>query len=383
MKQTMSLCLAVLCTVASVSAASAQETLKLGASVGRTGYVTPYDAPWLRGIQLAADALNEKNGVLGRKVAVVDEDNKSNPQQAVVDVQKMIASDKVSAFINGHTSAANFAVAGLLVRAQLPMIVASILPQRPEEQKWAFSVLPPPRFEIETDFAYLRDRSQVRKIGILKDPTPYGQLMANLATQMAGNFGLEIVASEPYQVGDNDYSVQLGRIRSAGAGAVLVSGPSGSGLTIAKNMQNLGLKDMLFVGPINTREVALGVAGVIGERYLFPAPLIQIVQYDLSQIQDSAARAAASEFVRHWTAKNADADPSLAARSWDAAMMLAKATEAAKSVDGSAIRDQFEKLPEYKGVSATFNFSPEQHMGVVTNPYVMGVVRDGKVAIAK
>ena len=57
---------------------------------------------------------------MGRKLEVVVEDNRSEPQEAVTVYRKMISSDNVNVFISGCVSAGNFAAAGLVVRAQDP-----------------------------------------------------------------------------------------------------------------------------------------------------------------------------------------------------------------------------------------------------------------------
>ena len=89
------------------------------------------DRGWRDGVEVAAAALNAKGGIMGRKIEVITEDNKSEPQEAVTVYRKMISSDKVDIFLSGCVSAGNFAAAPLTVRAQIPMVLCSILPQSP------------------------------------------------------------------------------------------------------------------------------------------------------------------------------------------------------------------------------------------------------------
>ncbi len=71
-------------------AAVAQETVKIGyidplsgggASVGEVG---------LKTFQFLADELNAKGGILGKKVEIVPLDNKTNPQESLIQAQKAI-----------------------------------------------------------------------------------------------------------------------------------------------------------------------------------------------------------------------------------------------------------------------------------------------------
>src|SRR6476619_4145479 len=138
----------------SVAAASAQDTYKIGMSAGLTGYAATVDRAWRDGVEIAIATLNARGGIMGRKIELVVEDNRSESQEAVTVYRKMITSDKVNVFDSGCVSAGNFAAAQFVVRAQIPMVLCSILPQQLDHVKWAFTTIPPPRFEIETRLEY-------------------------------------------------------------------------------------------------------------------------------------------------------------------------------------------------------------------------------------
>jgi ABC-type branched-subunit amino acid transport system substrate-binding protein len=362
--------------------ATAQETIKIGSSLGLTGYGSLTDSHWRDGLELAIAAVNAKGGVLGKKLQLVYEDNKSVPQEAVVVYRKMMSEDKVVAFDSGCISAGNFAAASFVTKAKLPMFLCSILPRLPDEQKWAFSFLPPPKFEVDSRYEYLKNKTDIRKIGILGDPSPYGTLMRNIAVEEAKNYGLEVAANESYQQDDADFSVQIGRINAAGAGAIIMIGQGNAVITVSNNIKNLGLNKMLVLGSINERDLLIEAGRVLGEQYLFPAPMIQVAIDDLSMITDPKARAAAEAFITPLKAKHGDkVDSSQTSRAWDSLLMMAMAMEAAKTTEGTAVRDAFEKLGPYVGAGAPYEFSATQHVGIIKNPYLIAYVKDGKLAI--
>lgn len=354
--------------------AQAQETYKIGSSVGLSGYAATADRAWKDGLELAADYLNGKGGLIGRKVQLIAEDNRSEPQDAVVGYRKMMSNDEVQIFDSGCVSAGNFAAASSVARAEIPMMLCSILPPRPEEQKWAFSVLPPPRFEIELRFRYLKEKTAIRKIGVLYDPTPYALLMKNIAGKMAADFGLEIVATDTYKQDDADLSVQIGHINAAGAGAIVKIGQGGSTVTAAKNIKQLGLDSMLLLASLDDGGVFVQAGAVLGDRFFFVAPGVQVPDV----VPAGPARDAMNEFLTRWRAKFAERDPNAGARAWDSMMLIAKAVEAAKSVGGPAVRDAIEHLPPYQGAFTAFVFSPDQHVGIIKNPYVVARVDNAK-----
>ncbi|MDB5511814.1 MAG: Extracellular ligand-binding receptor [Enterovirga sp.] len=371
--------LAVSAAMFTIHAASAQEPIRIGSSVGLTGYSAATDRAWRDSLELAAEKLNAAGGLLGRKVEFVFEDNRSEPQEAVVGYRKMIANDKVVAVDSGCVSAGNAAAASSLVRAKVPMILCSILPPRPEEQKWAFSFLPPPRFESETRFRYLRDHTTIRKVGILHDPTPYAMMMRDLGIKVAQEFGIEVVTTESYKQDDADMSVQIGRINSAGAGAIVKMGQGGSTVTAAKNVKQLGLDKMLLMASLDDGVLFTQAGEILGEQFLFVAPGVQIP----ASIPAGPAREAADEFLNTWRAKFGDRDPNAGARAWDSFSVFARAVKEANSTDGEAVRSAMEKMSGVQGAVAKYNFSPDQHVGITENPFVLGVVRKGKFEVKR
>ena len=226
--------------------AQAQDVYKIGMSAGLTGYAATVDRAWRDGVEIAIAALNAKGGIAGRKVELVVEDNRSEPQEAVTVYRKMISSDKVNMFASGCVSAGNFAAAPQVVRAETPMVLCSILPQQPDHIKWAFTTIPPPRFEVVTRLEYLKNKTQVKKIGVLHDPSPYANAQKAAAEKEAKDFGLEVVGIEQYKTDDADLSVAIQKMHAAGAREILKIGLGGTTLTAAKNIKQLGL-DMIML----------------------------------------------------------------------------------------------------------------------------------------
>ena len=175
-------------TLLAASGAQAQDTYKIGMSAGLTGYAATVDRAWRDGVEVAIAVLNAKGGIAGKKVELVVEDNRSEPQEAVTVYRKMISSDNVNMFASGCVSAGNFAAAPLVVRAEKPMVLCSILPQQPDHVKWAFTTIPPPRFEVETRLEYLQKKTQVKKIGVLHDPSPYANAQKAAAEKEAKDY---------------------------------------------------------------------------------------------------------------------------------------------------------------------------------------------------
>jgi ABC-type branched-subunit amino acid transport system substrate-binding protein len=351
---------------------------KIGISAGLTGYAATVDRAWRDGVEVAAASLNAKGGVMGRKLVVVTEDNRSEPQEAVTVYRKMISSDNVNVFISGCVSAGNFAAAPIVVRAQIPMVLCSILPQQPEQVKWAFSTLPPAGFEVEKRLEYLKEKTQIKKFGVLHDPTPYAGLQKAAAEKLAPSYGLELVGIEQYKQDDADLSVQISKMHAAGARAILKIGLGGTTLTAAKNIKQLGL-DMLLLTSVEDLAVFRPVAEVLGDKFFFVGSPSQV--YDA--LPDGALKSAIAKFLEPWRAKYGDRDPNWAARGWDGVLLTANAIEKGKSFDGPQVRDQLETITGFQGTTGVYNMSPTVHQGITVNPLLLATIVNGKVKVVQ
>lgn len=365
------------CLVAlGVGQAHAAEVYKIGVSAGLTGYAAAVDRAWRDGLEVAAEHVNSQGGIMGRKVQVMTEDNKSEPQEAVTVYRKMISSDKVDIFISGCVSAGNFAAAQFVVRAQIPMVLCSILPPQPEQVKWAYSLLPPPRFEVEKRYEYLKNSTQIRKAGVLHDPSPYANLQKDIAVKEAPDYGLEVPVVEQYKQDDPDLSPQISKMNAAGAKALIKIGLGGSTLTAAKNIKQLGL-DMLLLGSVDDLAVFKPAAEVLGEQFMFVAAPSQVYE----ALPDGALKQEIGRFLPLWRAKYADRDPGWAGKAWDALMITAAAVEKAKSFEGPKIRDALETISGFQGTGGVYNFSPTVHQGITQNPFLLATIIGGKVQV--
>ena len=354
------------------------QAYKIGISAGLTGYAATVDRAWTEGVKVAVDALNAKGGINGRRLEVIVEDNRSEPQEAVTVYRKMISSDKVDIFLSGCVSAGNLAAAGIVVRAQIPMVLCSILPQVEDHVKWAFSTLPPARFEVEKRFEYLKENTQIRKVGVLHDPTPYANLQKGVAEKIAATYGLTIAGVDQYKQDDADLSVQIGKMNAAGAGALLKIGLGGTTMTAAKNIKQLGLQ-MQMLTSIEDLAVFRPVSEVLGDKFFFVAAPSQIAD----ALPDGPLKKAINDFLLLWKAKHGERDPNWAGRGWDAVMITAAAIQKANSFDGQKVRDALESVTGFQGTTGIYNFSAANHQGITQNPFALATIAAGKVRIVK
>src|SRR6185369_6146124 len=104
------------------AAVHAQAPIRIGASLSQTGNFANLGNNQLRGYQLCVKHANEKGGVLGRKVALMVEDDGSNGEAAARIYEKLISQDKVDALLGPYGSPITEAVADIAEKHRMPML---------------------------------------------------------------------------------------------------------------------------------------------------------------------------------------------------------------------------------------------------------------------
>src|SRR5262249_10990308 len=108
--------------VASAHLTGQQPSIKIGVIEPLTGAFAASGTYVVNGARIAADEVNAKGGVIGRKLELVIQDNKSNPTEAVAVAEKLIVRDKAPVLMGAWGSGFTLAVMPKLMEYKVPML---------------------------------------------------------------------------------------------------------------------------------------------------------------------------------------------------------------------------------------------------------------------
>ena len=94
----------------------------VGASFELTGNVANYGKSTLSGLKMAFDEVNKAGGIDGKKLRIVESDNKSEPSEAGNSVTKLVTQDKVIAVVGPATSGCVAASTPITTANKVPLI---------------------------------------------------------------------------------------------------------------------------------------------------------------------------------------------------------------------------------------------------------------------
>ncbi|MBV8961726.1 MAG: ABC transporter substrate-binding protein, partial [Hyphomicrobiales bacterium] len=202
--------LALLASAASVSAARAQDSVKVGVSEPLTGAFAASGNYVAQGAQLAAEAINKDGGVLGKKLELIIEDNKSNPTEAVDTAERLIVKDKVPVLMGAWSSTLTLAVMPKLEEYKIPMLVETSSSGKitTSGNPYIFRISPTSEMEA-TAFAPLAKSLGIKKANFLVTNNDFGKGSMQEFTKMLKGQSIDIGAQETMEPDATDLSAQL------------------------------------------------------------------------------------------------------------------------------------------------------------------------------
>jgi branched-chain amino acid transport system substrate-binding protein len=125
--------------------------IRIGASVAQTGVYAALGQNQVRGYQLCVKHVNEKGGVLGRKLELVLYDDGSDPATAVRLYEKLITQDKVDLVLGPFGSPITEPVADVTEKHKMPMVAPSAGATSifRKGRKFIFMMIPPAEIFLE------------------------------------------------------------------------------------------------------------------------------------------------------------------------------------------------------------------------------------------
>jgi branched-chain amino acid transport system substrate-binding protein len=230
---------------------SAQQPIRIGATLSQTGPYAARGQNQLRGYRLCVKHTNEKGGVLGRKLELVVEDDQSQPATAARIYEKRITQDRVDLVPGPYTSAIADAVAEVSEKHRMPLVdsgaAASAIFKK--GRKFLFMVLSPAEVYLD-GFVELVARNGLKTIALIYEDNVFSVAVVKGASELARKRGLQVVFTEAYPGGTTDFSAILTKARSTTPDAVGAATRGLDAVAVTRQMKELNLSPKMYAATI-------------------------------------------------------------------------------------------------------------------------------------
>ena len=307
--------------------------LRLAFLLDYTGDLAEWGPAMETGVRLAIDHVNAAGGVLGSPVSLATGDTQLDPAVAVEEARRLVEIEGVHAIVGPIDDALAIAITGSVAKpSRVPMI-------SPAATSPLFSTADDDGFLFRTTLsdvaqgavlADLAEEQGYSNVGVLYVDNPYGQ---GLSRVFADHFDgeAELVA---FEYGQAAYLSELQQAAAGGAEALIaISYPRHAEVFVREAVENGLFSRFLFVDGTKSPDVieAVGAENLEGMRGTAP----------IGGPETASLRA--------WNAAYVELHGALppnpfVRESYDAAIALMLAAEAAGSTDGAAIRDRLREV---------------------------------------
>jgi branched-chain amino acid transport system substrate-binding protein len=245
-------CLGVLiagCKDPAGSGGSTGNTIKIGEYASINGTTATFGVSSDEGIMLAIDEINAAGGVLGKQIEIKLEDDRSDQQEAVTAVQKLISQDKVVAVLGEVASKRSLAGGNVCQRSKIPMVSpASTNPDVTKVGDYIFRICFTDDFQ-GTICAQFAQKKGWKRVAVFTDvANDYSKGLTKTFKEVYPRGGGQIVSEESYREGENDFKSQLQKMKGAGVDAVFVPGYYGDVGKILRQARESGFNVPFFGG---------------------------------------------------------------------------------------------------------------------------------------
>ena len=353
----------------------ALEPIKIGAIFSVSGSASTLGKPEMDTIKMLVDQWNQNGGIDGRKIELYAYDDKSDQNEAVLNMKKVLEQDKVSVVIGGTTSGNSLAMIPLAEKAKVPFFsVAASKDINIPVKKYVFKMAQGDDIVAPRVVDYLK-KNNLTNIAWLSVDNSFGSSGKQEFDKAAAAAGIRTVIADVFEATVNDAKPTLTRVKKENPQAIVVWGTTQESAVVTKNIRELGIQVPIIEshGIANTQFIDL--AGDAANGVIFPAGRLLISD----QLPDSdPQKKVLEDYKKQFKDKFGYEASTFGGHVWDAFHIIVEGVKKS-GTDPEKLRDTFESnTKQFVGISGTFTLSADDHNGLKSDALSMIQIQDKK-----
>ena len=369
-------------TLTMLTAAAAQETLKVGLVAAMSGQSAKSGEAIVRGLTIAIDEINAKGGVLGTKLELLVRDDESNPAKGVVAARELAQREKVVALFGGLDTPVSMAIVPFANQAKIPFMgvwaAGTPITKNGAPENYVFRVSAVDEIVDVALVDYSVKKYAAKKPGMILINNPWGESNEKGLKAALADKKIDYAAIEKFETNDVDVVPQLTRLKQAGADVLYLVANVAPSAQVVKSLDRMGW-DVPIVshwGPSGGRFSEL--AGPSAAKVHF----IQTYSFSGKLAPKGEEVFAALKKKYPEIKSSADVTPAVGiANAYDAMHLTALAIAKAGSTEGTKIRDGFYAIDAYDGLIKNYKkpFTSANHDALGANDYIFTYFKEGEI----
>ena len=325
------------------------DTIKVGANFELTGNVANYGNATIEGLQLAIDEANEAGGINGKKIVLVEADNKSEAAESINAATKLISDDDVKVIVGPATTGLVLAETQTATDAKVPIIApcatspeATVENGKVKPYVFRSCFIDPQQGEVMATFA-AKDLKAKTAVIYVDNSSDYSKNLAKVFKEKFEAAGGKVVMEEAFLQKDQDFKATLTKLKTANADVMFVPAYYEEVGKIVKQAREMGINSAILGtdGWDDTKVVDIAGADALNNTFF--------------STHYSEKDAEVQGFIEAYKKKFNRAPNVFAALGYDAGKMLVDALKRAGSGDTEKIREALEATKDLKVGTGTIS----------------------------
>jgi branched-chain amino acid transport system substrate-binding protein len=337
-----------------------------------------------RGAQIAIDEINAAGGVLGRKLKLEVRDHRGNPARGLANINYFGGKDDVVAVLGGvHTPVALHELEAIHQHKMIylgPWAAGTLIVKNGYSPNYVFrlSVRDEHAGKVLLKYAY---EKKIKRVGLLLERTGWGRSNEVSMGAAAKKYNISIEKTEWFNWRAKSVKNQMDNLIEAGVEAILLVANAPEGVTVVKELasrsksnrvpiiSHWGIASGTFVKNTGLDTLAKVDVSVL-QTYSFLKPTNDIKMQKLLSAYKTT-------FDTNVTPENLPAQVGVV-HAYDLIHLLAIAINKAGTTDREIVRNAFEKIEIYRGVTKLFKqpFTPKRHDALMPDDYIVSKYND-------
>jgi len=221
----------------------------------------------------------------------------------------------------------------------------------------------------------------IAKIGLISGPGGFDKSMRAQCMQVAGKYGIEIVADESYGAKDSDMTAQLTKMRqNAQIQAVLNAGFGAAPAIVTKNFRQVGMSVPLYQSHGVASKEYIKLSGDAANGVRLPAAALLVA--DALPFNDPQKKVVLA-YKHDFESRYHQDVSTFGGHAYDGLHLVVDAMKKAHTTDKAKVRDAIESTRGWMGIDGEFNMSPTDHMGLDLSAFRMLEIKNGDWTLVK
>jgi branched-chain amino acid transport system substrate-binding protein len=330
---------------------SASNDIRIGVLNELTGGNATMGNSATNGAKMAIKEANAKGGVLGKQLAAVVADNKSEPSESANAMTKLATQDRVVAVTGVFSSSNAIATSNVAEGTKVPFLaVGATNPKVTVDEKsgkvkdYTFRVCFIDPFQGTVGANFVLNTLKLQKAAILVDnSSDYSKGLAAFFKDAFTKGNGSIVAEEAYLQKDQDFKTILTKVKALNPEVIYVPGYYEEVGKIVRQAREMGIDAPIVGGDGWDSPKLVEVAGA--------AALNQTYFTNHYSVEDT--NPVSQAFVEAYKKEYGQAPDAMAVLGYDAANVLIDAIKRANSADPAKIREALAATKDYPAVTGS------------------------------